>query len=174
MKNYIKAKLNECTGFAGVQSIVDGYMDYYNNRCYQWHLAKLAPKLKMSLTKGTVHPCCYRTSTWFTALSSVFVRKSVTRLHFSPYRANENVATGFTLCYGLLFCTCFSQVYLASTQSVAQKHCRLATGLTGDYLDQTFTGKLITACRTCDLHRLENMRRRRTNRQKESPAKSSF
>lgn len=43
MKDHIKAKLNECTGFAGVQSIVDDYMDYYNNRRYQWHLAKLAP-----------------------------------------------------------------------------------------------------------------------------------
>ncbi len=30
-----------------------------------------------------------------------------------------------------------------------------ATKLTGDYLDQTFTGKLITACRTHDFHRLE-------------------
>ena len=27
--------------------------------------------------------------------------------------------------------------------------------LTGDYLDQTFTGKLITACRTHDFHPLE-------------------
>ena len=54
----------------------------------------------------------------------------------------------FTLCYGLLFCTCFSQAYLASTQSVTQMHWRLAARLTGDYLDQTFTGKLITACRT--------------------------
>ena len=68
---------------------------------------------------------------------------------------HHNDATRFTLCYGLLFCTFFSQAYLASTQSVTQKHWRLATKLTGDYLDQTFTGKLITACRTHDLHPLE-------------------
>ncbi len=54
-----------------------------------------------------------------------------------------------------LFCICFSQTYLASTQSVTQKHWRLATRLTGDYLDQTFTGKLITAYRTHDFHPLE-------------------
>ena len=87
--------------------------------------------------------------------SMVFVRKSVTRLPFIPLQGQRNDATGFTLCYGLLFCTCFSQAYLASTQSVTQKHWRLATRLTGDYLDQTFTGKLITACRTHDLHPLE-------------------
>ena len=46
-------------------------------------------------------------------------------------------------------------IYLASTQLVAQKHLRLATRLTSDYLDQTFTGKLITACRTHDFHPLE-------------------
>lgn len=42
--------------------------------------------------------------------------------------------------------------YLASTQSVTQKHWRFATRFTGDYLGQTFTGKLITACRTHDFH----------------------
>lgn len=73
-------------------------------------------------------------------------------------------ATGFTLCYGLLFCTCFSQAYLASTQSVTQKHWRLATRLTGDYLDQTFTGKLITACRTHDFHPLELAHARQTKK----------
>ena len=26
-----------------VQVIIDDYMDYYNNRRYQWHLAKLSP-----------------------------------------------------------------------------------------------------------------------------------
>ena len=33
---------------------------------------------------------------------------------------SSNNAAGFTLCYGLLFCTCFSQAYLASAQSVTQ------------------------------------------------------
>ena len=66
--------------------------------------------------------------------------------------------------YGLLFCTCFSQAYLASTQSVTQKHWRLATRLTGDYLDQTFTGKLITACRTHDFHLRERAHSAQTKR----------
>ena len=43
MKDHIKAKLNECTEFAEVQDIINDYMDFYNNRRYQWHLAKLAP-----------------------------------------------------------------------------------------------------------------------------------
>jgi putative transposase len=43
MKDHIKAKLAECTEFAEVQIIISDYMDYYNNRRYQWHLAKLAP-----------------------------------------------------------------------------------------------------------------------------------
>ena len=36
-------KLAECTEVAEVQVIIDDYMDYYNNRRYQWHLAKLSP-----------------------------------------------------------------------------------------------------------------------------------
>ncbi len=43
MKDHIIAKLAECIEFAEVQVIIDDYMDYYNNRRYQWHLAKLAP-----------------------------------------------------------------------------------------------------------------------------------
>ena len=43
MKDHIMPKLAECTEFAEVQVIIDDYMDYYNNRRYQWHLAKLLP-----------------------------------------------------------------------------------------------------------------------------------
>lgn len=43
MKDHIKTKLTECTEFDQVQNIIDDYMDYYNNRRYQWHLAKLSP-----------------------------------------------------------------------------------------------------------------------------------
>jgi len=43
MKDHIKAKLAECVSFVEVQSVIDDYMDYYNNQRYQWHLAKLAP-----------------------------------------------------------------------------------------------------------------------------------
>ena len=40
MKNHVKPKLVECTVFSDVQTIIDDYIDYYNN---QWHLAKLSP-----------------------------------------------------------------------------------------------------------------------------------
>lgn len=43
MKDHIMPDLAECTEFAEVQAIIDDYMDYYNNRRYQWHLAKLSP-----------------------------------------------------------------------------------------------------------------------------------
>lgn len=44
MKDHIKSRLAECVAFAEVRHIVDDYMDYYNNRRFQWGLAKLAPK----------------------------------------------------------------------------------------------------------------------------------
>lgn len=43
MKDHIKPKLETCTEYTEVLAIVDDYMDYYNNRRYQWHLAKLSP-----------------------------------------------------------------------------------------------------------------------------------
>ena len=43
MKDHIREKLKESTDFEAVKSIIDDYMDYYNNKRYQWHLAKLSP-----------------------------------------------------------------------------------------------------------------------------------
>lgn len=43
MKDHIKPKLANCLTFADVETVVDDYMDYYNNRRYQWKLAKLSP-----------------------------------------------------------------------------------------------------------------------------------
>ncbi len=43
MKDHIKSKLKSCTTFKDVMTIINGYMDYYNNEKYQWELAKLAP-----------------------------------------------------------------------------------------------------------------------------------
>ena len=43
MKDHISEKLAACTEFWEVKAVVDDYMDYYNNRRYQWKLAKLAP-----------------------------------------------------------------------------------------------------------------------------------
>lgn len=43
MKDHIKGKLGECASYGEVERVIDDYMDYYNNKRYQWHLAKLAP-----------------------------------------------------------------------------------------------------------------------------------
>ena len=43
MKDHIKPKLANCLTFDEVKVVVDDYMDYYNNRRYQWKLAKLSP-----------------------------------------------------------------------------------------------------------------------------------
>lgn len=43
MKDHIKPKLETCTQYTEVLAIIDDYMDYYNNRRYQWNLAKLSP-----------------------------------------------------------------------------------------------------------------------------------
>lgn len=42
MKDELPA-LGEVNTFESLQTIVDDYMDYYNNDRYQWHLAKLSP-----------------------------------------------------------------------------------------------------------------------------------
>jgi len=41
MKDEIDFK--SCETFEELQSLVDDYMDYYNNYRYQWRLKKLAP-----------------------------------------------------------------------------------------------------------------------------------
>lgn len=43
MKDSIKDRLKEASTFEQVKSIVDDYIDYYNNERYQWNLAKLSP-----------------------------------------------------------------------------------------------------------------------------------
>ena len=43
MKDEIGDKVSRCRSFSKIVKIIDDYMDYYNNRRYQWDLAKLAP-----------------------------------------------------------------------------------------------------------------------------------
>lgn len=43
MKDHIKGRLEKCESFPEVKTVIDEYMDYYNNHRYQWELAKLAP-----------------------------------------------------------------------------------------------------------------------------------
>ena len=43
MKDHIEHRLKDCTDFSEVKTIIDDWMDYYNNERYQWELAKLSP-----------------------------------------------------------------------------------------------------------------------------------
>ena len=43
MKDHLEHRLKECTEFPNVKTIIDDWMDYYNNERYQWDLAKLSP-----------------------------------------------------------------------------------------------------------------------------------
>ena len=56
MKDHIKTKLAECTVFEEVKSVIDDYIDYYNNRRYQWKLAKLSPNEYYKFVTTGVYP----------------------------------------------------------------------------------------------------------------------
>lgn len=56
MKDCVKEKLSVCTAYDEVKSIVDDYIDYYNNRRYQWHLAKLSPNEFYLFCRTGVYP----------------------------------------------------------------------------------------------------------------------
>lgn len=56
MKDHIKPKLKNCQTFDDVKSIIDDYIDYYNNRRYQWHLAKLSPNEFYEFITTGVYP----------------------------------------------------------------------------------------------------------------------
>jgi transposase InsO family protein len=56
MKDHIKEKLALCKEFSEVTAVVDDYMDYYNNRRYQWHLAKLSPNEFYQFCTTGVYP----------------------------------------------------------------------------------------------------------------------
>lgn len=43
MKDHIKTKVANCKTYEEVKSVVDDFIDYYNNDGYQWELLKLSP-----------------------------------------------------------------------------------------------------------------------------------
>jgi len=49
--------------FEALQTIVDDYMDYYNNDRYQWHLAKLSPNQYETYVKTGVYPLAHHLKT---------------------------------------------------------------------------------------------------------------
>ena len=56
MKDYIKGRLKQATEFCEVKTIVDNYIDYYNNARYQWHLAKLSPNEFYQFVTTGIYP----------------------------------------------------------------------------------------------------------------------
>ena len=56
MKDHIRQKLSECQTFSEVKLIIDDYIDYYNNRRYQWQLAKLSPNEYYNFVTTEVYP----------------------------------------------------------------------------------------------------------------------
>ena len=56
MKDHLKEKLTECTAFSEVKLIVDDYIDYYNNRRYQWKLAKPSPNEYYKFVTTGIYP----------------------------------------------------------------------------------------------------------------------
>ena len=52
MKDEISEIIADCTSYCEVVSVVNDWMDYYNNDRYQWDLKKLSPReyYKYSLT----------------------------------------------------------------------------------------------------------------------------
>lgn len=56
MKDHIKNDLANCTVYDHVVSLVDEYIDYYNNYRYQWDLAKLSPNEFYKFVTTGVYP----------------------------------------------------------------------------------------------------------------------
>lgn len=56
MKDHIRKELSVCTEFHEVKTVVDQYIDYYNNHRYQWELAKLAPNEFYDFYTTRVYP----------------------------------------------------------------------------------------------------------------------
>lgn len=56
MKDHIKKKIESCRLFTEVKSVVDDWMNYYNNDRYQWKLAKLSPNEYYEYVTTGVYP----------------------------------------------------------------------------------------------------------------------
>ena len=79
----------------------------------------------------------------FSTRSMVFAYYAKAQLPFSLFRDLFNDTAEFTLCYGLHDCSPLFQGYFIHSLSTLYYYNApsLATRLTGDYRDRTFTGK---------------------------------
>lgn len=60
MKDEIGSKVSSAESFQDVQSIIDDWMDYYNNERYQWDLAKLSPNEYYNYLTTGIYPLPHR------------------------------------------------------------------------------------------------------------------
>ncbi len=56
MKDEIGERISMCTEFEQVQTIIDDWIDYYNNERYQWNLARLSPIEYYQYRKTGIYP----------------------------------------------------------------------------------------------------------------------
>ena len=56
MKDEIKDLIAECNAFEEVQTLLDDWIDYYNNDRYQWDLKKLSPKEYYHYMETGIYP----------------------------------------------------------------------------------------------------------------------
>ena len=56
MKDHIGGIVKQCTEFQEVKTIVDDYMDYYNNEEYVWELCMLSPNEYYDFVTTGVYP----------------------------------------------------------------------------------------------------------------------
>ena len=56
MKDSVKKKKKKATSFEEVKTIIDDYIDYYNNERYQWKLAKPSPNEFYEYVTTGVYP----------------------------------------------------------------------------------------------------------------------
>ena len=79
----------------------------------------------------------------FSTRSMVFAYFAKAQLPFSLFRDLFNDTAEFTLCYGLHDCSHLFQGYFIHSLSTLHYYSApsLATQLTGDYRDRTYTGK---------------------------------
>lgn len=56
MKDHIGDRIRECITYKEVETVIDDWMDYYNNDRYQWRLAKLSPNEYYQYTITGIYP----------------------------------------------------------------------------------------------------------------------
>jgi hypothetical protein len=56
MKDHISGRVSACNEFREVKSIIDDFMDYYNNEDYVWELCMLSPNEYYEFITTGIYP----------------------------------------------------------------------------------------------------------------------